>query len=67
LQLHHVMMATSDIASPESVMRRNGGENNSAMRGGGAWLAADYQRSGSFTNSRTANAAAAGMSPVRNT
>ena len=67
LQLHHVMIATSDIASPEIVMPRYLGENSSAIRGGAAWVVALAQRSGSLTNIRTAIAAAAGISPVRNT
>ena len=67
LQLHHVIRATTAISSPLIVMARYCGVKSSAIRGGAAWLAACFQRSGSFTNSRTRNATAAGSRPKRNT
>src|SRR5437867_11775589 len=36
LQLHHVTSAMNDIASPDSVVPRQRGENNSMSFGGGA-------------------------------
>src|SRR6185295_14953502 len=67
LQLHHMMRATTAIRNPEMVIARYFSVNSSERRGWGADEAADFQRSGSFTKRRTANATAAGMRPQRKT
>ena len=50
LQLHQVIKATTAIKRPLIVMARYCGVKSSAIRGGAAWLAAFFHRSGSFTN-----------------
>ena len=64
---HQAMSAITAIANPLSVARRCAGVNSSAMRGWVLAAAACFQRSGSFTNMRTTNATAAGISPHRKT
>src|SRR5579884_3454657 len=67
LQLHQVISAVTAVAKPLIVSARNCGLNSLDTRGRLTCAAVDFQRSGSFTKTRTRKATAAGIRPDRNT